>query len=176
VTDDEVRVVPYDPDWPGLFEAERGVLEQVLAPWLRGGVHHVGSTAVAGLASKPIIDMIAGVRELDDARAACGLLHDHSYLSAPHRPEEAHHFVKPSLRLSEMTHSLHLTQAGGHLWRERLAFRNALRADPALAREYEGLKRRLAGELRDDVASYTDGKRAFVGRVLAGAGIELQSR
>jgi GrpB-like predicted nucleotidyltransferase (UPF0157 family) len=45
-------------------------LEQVLGPWLEGGVHHVGSTAVPGLAAKRIIDMIAGVRDLEAARAA----------------------------------------------------------------------------------------------------------
>jgi len=65
-----VGVVPYDPDWPRQFEEERALLKGVLAPWLQAGVHHVGSTAVPRLSAKPTIDMIAGVRDLEEARAA----------------------------------------------------------------------------------------------------------
>ena len=50
-------VVPYDPEWPHRFETERALLEEVLTPWLSGGIHHVGSTAVPGLAAKPVIDL-----------------------------------------------------------------------------------------------------------------------
>jgi GrpB-like predicted nucleotidyltransferase (UPF0157 family) len=176
VTDQPLAVVPYDPDWPRRFEVERAVLERVLAPWLEGGIHHIGSTAVAGLAAKPIIDMLAGVRDLEEARAAFDPLREHSYVFAPHRPREAHHFAKPSLRLSETTHGLHLAEPGSDLWRERLAFRDALRRDATLVAEYETLKQRLAQEFGDDVAAYTSGKRAFVGRVLAAAGVRLQPR
>jgi GrpB-like predicted nucleotidyltransferase (UPF0157 family) len=120
--------------------------------------------------------MLAGVQDLEEARAAFDPLREHSYLFAPHRPDEAHHFSKPSLRLSELTHSLHLTEPGSDLWRERLAFRDALRGDPALVAEYEALKRRLAQERGDDIAAYTGQKRAFVARVLASVGINLRPR
>ena len=75
-----------------------------------------------------------------------------------------------------MTHSLHLTRPGSDLWRERLAFRDALRVDPALVAEYEALKLGLAEAHPADVVAYTTGKRAFVGRVLAGAGVPLGRR
>jgi GrpB-like predicted nucleotidyltransferase (UPF0157 family) len=174
--DGAIIVVPYDPEWPRRFDAERRLLERVLAPWLEGGVHHVGATAVPGLAAKPIIDMIAGVRNLDEARAAFEPLRDHSYHYAPHRPGIAHHFAKPSLRWVEITHGLHLTEPESDLWRERLAFRDALRADPGLVSEYEELKRRLVREHGGDVAAYTAGKRRFVARVIARAGIRLGPR
>lgn len=169
----EVAVVPYHAAWRSDFESERDLLEDVLRPWLTGGIHHVGSTAVPGLASKPIIDMIAGVRDLEEARAAFAPLRRHSYLHAPHRPQVAHHYSKPSLDLGEVTHGLHLTEPGSDLWRERLAFRDALRADAALVAEYQALKRRLAERHPHDVVAYTAGKRAFVGRVLAHAGTSL---
>jgi GrpB-like predicted nucleotidyltransferase (UPF0157 family) len=169
---ERIVVVPYDPDWPRRFVAERALLEGILAPWLEGGIHHIGSTAIPGIAAKPIIDMMVGVRDLEDARAAFGPLGDHSYLYAPHRPGIAHHFVKPSLRLSKMTHGLHLTEPGSDLWRERLAFRDALRGDPGLVGEYEALKLQLAQDDRDDVRTYTLLKRAFVARVLASAGLQ----
>jgi GrpB-like predicted nucleotidyltransferase (UPF0157 family) len=169
---DPVVVIPYDPKWPHQFEAERALLEEVLAPWLKDGIHHVGSTAVPGLASKPVIDMIAGVGDLDEARAAFEPLREQSYLYTPHRPGIAHHFSKPSLRLSELQYGLHLTEPGSDLWRERLVFRDELRGNPALTTEYQALKLRLAKEHGADVAAYTGDKRAFVARVLASAGIQ----
>ena len=167
-----VVITPYDPDWPLLFEAERALLEAVLAAWLNGGIHHIGSTAIPGLAAKPIIDMMAGVRDLEEARAAFAPLLLHSYEYTPHRPG-THHFSKPPGPWWAYTHGLHLTEPGSDLWRERLAFRDALRADPALATEYADLKVRLAKEHGTDVERYTVSKRAFVARVLAGVGLTL---
>jgi GrpB-like predicted nucleotidyltransferase (UPF0157 family) len=169
-----ISVVPYDPEWQRVFESESQVLEHTLAPWLKDGIHHVGSTAVPGLAAKPIIDMVAGVRDFEEARAAFEPLREESYVHAPHRPGIAHHFAKPSA--SEARYGLHLTEPGSDLWRERLAFRDALRRDTALAREYEALKLRLAREHGDDAAAYTAGKRAFVARILANVGETLGRR
>ena len=174
--DAPILVAEYDPEWPRRFESERRLLERVLAPWLEGGVHHVGSTAVPGLAAKPILDMVAGVRDLDEARAAFEPLREQSYLHAPHRSGVAHHFSKPSLRSSEVTHGLHLTEPGSDLWRERLVFRDVLRDDPGLAAEYQALKLRLAREHGRDERAYVDGKRAFVGRVLASHGLTFGRR
>jgi GrpB-like predicted nucleotidyltransferase (UPF0157 family) len=165
-----IRVVPYDPDWPVRFERERAVLERALAPWLSAGVHHIGSTAVPGLAAKPWIDMIAGVHDLARAEAAVPVLAELSYAHAFHRPR-ALWFYK-GLR-DEETHALHLTEPGSDLWRERFAFRDALRADPALRAEYQRLKQELAAAHPEDRAAYTAGKRVLVARVLAAAGIDL---
>jgi GrpB-like predicted nucleotidyltransferase (UPF0157 family) len=154
-------VVPYDPAWPRLFEEERERLETALASWLEGGIHHIGSTAVPGLAAKPIIDMLAGVRNLAEARAAEEPLAALGYAYREHRPE-AHLFVKE-------TCGVHLTERGSDLWRERLAFRDALRSDPELRREYAEWKRTHGGG-----KPYTASKTPFVARVLAGAGIQLK--
>jgi GrpB-like predicted nucleotidyltransferase (UPF0157 family) len=171
-----VVVVPYDPEWPRRFEAERALLERVIAPWLSGGIHHVGSTSIPGVSAKPLIDMIAGVRDFGEARAAFEPLRGVSYLHTPHRPGIAHHFSKPSPLLPGTQYGLHLTERGSDLWRERLAFRDALRNDPALAAEYEALKVRLAEEHRRDLRAYTAGKRDFVIRVLGELGIQLGRR
>lgn len=171
-----IAVVPYDPEWPRRFEAERALLERVLAPWLDEGIHHVGSTAIPGIAAKPVIDMIAGVRDFEEARAAFEPVCEHSYVHTPHRPGIAHHFSKPSPRLPETQYGLHLTEPGSDLWRERLAFRDALRNNPALVAEYEELKLRLAEDYRVDLGAYTAGKRDFVIRVLANLGIQLGRR
>lgn len=173
-----IAVVPYDPDWPERFEAERADLERLLAPWLIGGVHHIGSTAIPGLSAKPIIDMIAGVRDLSEARAAIPVLQGGAertsgYRHAPHR-SDALWFHKPrSENLSERMYHLHLTRPDSALWRERLTFRDALRADTGLRDEYQDLKLRLAGAHGEDIKAYTADKRSFVMRVLAMHGVSL---
>ena len=158
-------VVPYDPDWPRQFEVERVRLQAVLAPWLEQGIHHIGSTAVPGLAAKPIIDMIAGVRDLDEAREAFEPMEALGYRYREHRPE-AHLFVTSA-------HAVHLTEPGNDVWRERLAFRDALRANDALAAEYEEWKLRHMTTIPGPTA-YTADKRPLVARVLAEAGIDLK--
>jgi GrpB-like predicted nucleotidyltransferase (UPF0157 family) len=163
-----IVVVPYDPEWPRRFTEERELLARVLEPWLEGGIHHVGSTAVPGLAAKPIIDMMAGVRDLEEARDAYGPLAREGWAHEPHRPGIAHHFAKRAPD-GRTTHGLHLTKPGSDLWRERLVFRDALRADPELAAEYEALKIGLA---RAQVDDYVGAKRPFVAEVLGRSGLQ----
>jgi GrpB-like predicted nucleotidyltransferase (UPF0157 family) len=169
-----IALVSPDPGWRNRFERERALLEGLLASWLIGGIHHIGSTAIPGIAAKPIIDMIAGVRNFEEARAAFQPLGEQSYVLDPHRPGIAHHFAKPSARSPE--YSLHLTVPGSDLWRERLAFRDELRGNPSPAAEYEALKLRLAKQHSSDRAAYTNGKRAFVASVLASVGETLGRR
>jgi GrpB-like predicted nucleotidyltransferase (UPF0157 family) len=164
-------VLPPDPRWPDEFESERAVLALALADWVVDGIHHVGSTAVPGMPAKPIIDMVAGIRVLADADLAAPVLERLGYVRAVHRVDavlfnkgvgDAH------------THHLHLTVPGSDLWRERLAFRDALRADQALVAQYSELKAQL---LREAGGRPYDarGKRDFVRRVLHRAGVELKN-
>jgi GrpB-like predicted nucleotidyltransferase (UPF0157 family) len=161
----------YDPRWATLFEEEAARLHAVLEPWLVEGIHHVGSTSIPGMAAKPVIDMIAGVRDLAEARAAFEPLTTLGYGHREHRID-AHAFHKPPNMPTqwEETHHLHLTVPGSDLWRERLAFRDALRASPPLAREYMELKMRYYGQPNSPGVS----KHPFVERVLASAGIPLK--
>ena len=71
--DAPVEIVPPDPSWPALFAEEAEVLRRALAPWLAGPIEHIGSTAVAGLAAKPVIDIMAGVHTLDESRPAIAM-------------------------------------------------------------------------------------------------------
>lgn len=158
-------------DWPKLFQIERALLGAQLAPWLEGEVEHIGSTAIPGLKAKPILDMLAPVRSVTEARAAVPVLGRLGYEQGSHRPREALWFCKAE-RGGQRSHQLHLTRPDSDLWRERLAFRDALRGDAGLRGEYEALKQRLAGDAVD-IGSYTAGKRCFVSRVLAGAGLAL---
>ena len=162
---DLVRIVLYDPAWPREFEAEKARLASVLEPWLAGEIHHVGSTSVPGLGAKPVIDILAEVRSLDESRAAIEPLRGLSYCWAPYKTELMNWFCKPSPE--HRTHHLHLIVPGSQAWHEELAFRDALRAEPETARAYEELKRRLADEHALDREAYTVAKTEFVEAVLA---------
>jgi GrpB-like predicted nucleotidyltransferase (UPF0157 family) len=154
-----VEIVDYDPAWPTSYEIERKRLE----PLLDGAeLHHFGSTAVPGLAAKPVIDMIALVPDLEAPIAALVVSAGYQFPRAFNATLVHRRFLcYPTA--GHRTHHLHLVDAQDELDR-RLSFCDRLRTDPALAAEYAGLKRALAQRYRHDREAYTDAKAKFVKR------------
>jgi GrpB-like predicted nucleotidyltransferase (UPF0157 family) len=163
--DEPVRIDPYDPAWPERFEEERALLAETIGDWVAGGIHHVGSTAVPGLAAKPIIDILVGVADLESSRACFEPLAQRDYLYAPYRTEEMHWFCKPDP--TRRTHHLHLVPADSRRFRDELAFRDHLRAHPEAAAEYAALKRELAERFEHDREAYTEAKSEFIRSILS---------
>src|SRR4051794_41879323 len=91
-----IELASYDPAWPSRFRIESDELQRVLAPWLAGSVEHIGSTAVPGLAAKPVIDIMAGVSNLDVSRPAieAGAVLGYCYFS--YLPPLEHWVCQPS--------------------------------------------------------------------------------
>jgi HAD superfamily hydrolase (TIGR01549 family) len=162
--DEPIRLARYDPTWPARFEDERAAISEEIGPWIAGGIHHVGSTAVPGLAAKPIIDILAGVRDLRESRACFEPLAQLGYAYAPYLPSEMHWFCKP--HPSRRTHHLHLVPVGSKRYADELAFRDRLRDDPVIAAEYLVLKHGLASRFAHDREAYTNAKSDFIRRVL----------
>jgi GrpB-like predicted nucleotidyltransferase (UPF0157 family) len=162
-----VRIVPYDVSWPARFEAEKVLLDHAIGRWVTGGIHHVGSTAVPGLAAKPVIDILVGVEDLPSSRACFVRLAQLDYGYAPYRSSEMHWFCKPDP--GRRTHHLHLVPTGSRRYRAELAFRDALRARRQLAEAYARLKRSLARDFEQDRAGYTQAKAAFIEKALTDA-------
>lgn len=160
-----IEVVDYDPAWPAKFAEEKAVILKTLGAWLAGSPEHVGSTAVPGLAAKPVIDIMAPVESLEAARDAILAARAADYVHYPYRPESMHWFCKPAPEFR--THHLYLVPSGSRVWRERIAFRDALRRDPALRLEYQRLKLGLAAQYRNDREAYTEAKHPFISKVLA---------
>ncbi len=156
-----MEIVDYDAAWPGRFAAEASRLAQLAGL----EVHHIGSTAVPGLAAKPIIDMMALVDDLDAPLAALTGPAAYRFPVAYNATlRDRRWLCRPSAAVR--THHLHLVADPGELARH-LRFRDALRGDARLAREYAELKLALAGELAEDREGYSAGKTAFVRRVEA---------
>ncbi len=154
-----IEIVAYDPSWPQVFEAERARLSPLLADC---EIHHVGSTAVPGLAAKPIIDMALLV---DSYELPVGRLTEQAGYQYPRAfnstLSEKRFLCYPTP--ARRTHHVHLVVDPAELVRY-LVFRDRLRADRALAHQYEALKRELAERHRDDREAYTEAKAEFVRR------------
>jgi GrpB-like predicted nucleotidyltransferase (UPF0157 family) len=163
-----VVIVAYDPAWPARYEAERARLLAAAGARLLA-IEHVGSTAVPGLAAKPIVDILGGCASLDDAeRAVPDLTRDGWDYRGDGTIPDRRYLVKYVAGVR--TFHLHLCARGGDFWRRHIAFRDALRAHPDLASAYATLKRELAARHRDDRVAYTDAKTEFVESALAAAG------
>ncbi len=164
VTEEPVYVVPYDPAWPRRFEEERELLARALAPWIAGTIEHIGSTAVPGLPAKPVIDIMAAVRDLPSSLDAREALAPLGYVHFPYRADVMHWFCKPSP--ARRTHHLHLVPSESPLWAERVVFRDHLRTSAAARAEYAALKAALAERHRFDREAYTDAKGPFIRQIV----------
>jgi GrpB-like predicted nucleotidyltransferase (UPF0157 family) len=167
---EKAEVLPHDPRLAGRARTERDRLARMLSPWLVDGVEHVGSTAVAGIAAKPVIDLMASVTDLDAVVAQAGerLAADGWCYVPPELDGKPwrRFFVKPDARGERRIAHLHVIRAGHPRWAEQIAFRDVLRGDDRLARSYEELKRRLAAQHADDREAYTDAKAEFIADAL----------
>lgn len=162
-----VVVHPYSSDWTEQFRAVRAELIDALAP-LEVAIEHIGSTAVPGLAAKPVLDLLLGADSLAEIESKIGVLGHlgFEYVSKYEREiPERRYFVRPPA--STLRVHLHGVEHGSRLWREHLAFREALRAESALRSEYQALKLHLAREFAEDKAAYTEAKGPFIRTVLA---------
>lgn len=165
--DAPIQIVAYDPQWARLFQEEREALNRTLSPWLRGPIEHIGSTAAPGLAAKPVIDIMAAVGTLEESKDAILAVRGLDYLYAPYRQDVMHWFCKP--RPSFRTHHLHLVPYRSVLWTACVTFRDRLRENRVIAAEYLAIKLSLAASFEHDRERYTEGKRAFVARVVGEA-------
>ena len=171
-----VDVVEYDQAWLRAFAEQRDRLTTLLRRWIAQPIEHVGSTAVPGLASKPIVDILAPVASLAEVHGAVPILEDDGWLHWPTDPNKSwrYWFLRP--QPAARTHHLYLIQYDDPHVEELRAFRDALCADVALRDRYQALKRNLAKAFRDDRDAYTDAKSRFIQDGLRQRGIDPHSR
>jgi len=161
-----VYLVPYDDAWPNHFELERTLILRQLGSKVRG-VEHIGSTAVPGLAAKPVIDIMALVDDVSVAPSlfdALELIDYHYFPYDERRVPERRWFCKPNGL--HRTHHLHLTQIGSPHHRNQILFRDHLRRHRDDATHYENLKSELARRFPHDREAYTAGKSEFVQKII----------
>ena len=168
------------------IEAERTIarLSKILSGIVRA-IEHVGSTSIPTIKAKPIIDIAVGVDSLsvvlarEKVLAAEGFYYRHAIdgrgKTLPNLRELSSDIEQILFACGDyytggklQTHFIHVVRYGGKMWNDYIAFRDTLRSNPEIAREYERLKTELAASTGDRYA-YTDGKHEFVEKVLESA-------
>ena len=160
--------------WPHTYEQAAAHLLRA-APRLIVGIEHIGSTAVIGLRSKPVVDIVVGVRQFDDAASCAEACVAVGFTSRPEFGGERRIFLERDEHQSTTVH-LHVCEHEGFHWRRYLGLRDALRRDDRLREEYVAVKESLARQFGDDRAAYSDGKSAFIRAVERDVlGLDLES-
>jgi GrpB-like predicted nucleotidyltransferase (UPF0157 family) len=165
-----VQVVPYTPMWAELFQEECRRLQQALGS-LALDIQHIGSTAVPGLAAKPIMDLGIAVSTDAEVAACVPLLAALGYTYREDRGSNEGHFFDRGPE-QQLTHYLHMLLISSPAWQNYLLFRDYLIAHPDIRDAYMQLKQDLAKRYAADRAAYTAAKAEFVQGVLAAASQE----
>jgi GrpB-like predicted nucleotidyltransferase (UPF0157 family) len=158
--DPAVRIVDYDPAWPELAATEIARIEAALGA-VAVRVEHVGSTAVPGMAAKPIVDLQMAVAAIEPTAPYSGPLGELGYLFAPDPASPAFHFFgRPAER--PRTHHVHVCEADSDHELRHLALCDYLRTHPGEAMRYGEVKRELVALRRGDRLAYIEGKSGYV--------------
>jgi GrpB-like predicted nucleotidyltransferase (UPF0157 family) len=162
---EEVALSVYSPMWPAIFGIERERLAALLGDAVT--IEHIGSTAVPDLGAKPIVDILVGTPDIAIVERRIPELVAAGYRYVPEFEKsipERRYFTR--MHGQPGSFHVHAVPLASAFHRRHLAFRDALRADPALAQRYWKLKLQLAARFPRDRAAYADGKSGFIREVL----------
>jgi GrpB-like predicted nucleotidyltransferase (UPF0157 family) len=167
----KVRIVGHKSQWKELYLSEAEEIHKALHG-MDLQIEHVGSTSIPGLAAKPIIDIMVGVKTMQEADRCIPLLEQMGYtfkgeFGIPNR----YFFIKE--KTNQRTHHLHLVTLDSDFWQDLIAFRDYLLANPKVKRDYEKLKRKLAEAFPEQREKYTNSKTEFIREMLEKAKKEL---
>ncbi|KQX60550.1 MULTISPECIES: GrpB family protein [unclassified Ensifer] len=158
------QISVYDPRWPDLFLSEQQRIRSVFANALLT-IHHVGSTAVPGLAAKPEIDLLVEVSEHRDVGDVTERMKSLGYVRRTDLSQD-HHFYRRDVN-GVRTHKVHVCRSGHWQIARMLRFRDLLRQDPDLSARYQALKLHLEATNQHGIGEYLASKAPFIDAVLA---------
>lgn len=164
---DPIVIQPYDARWPESFAEQSARLQACLSTWLSAPIEHIGSTAIPGMAAKPIIDMLALISSIESFNNALAPMSRIGWVRAP-EPSDLQRrrwsLCFPSIE--HRTHHLHVVEYDSSEWPDWLLFRDYLRAHPRTADRYSDLKRSLAQADNTDRVRYRVGKAPLIEKLL----------
>ncbi|MDK1386563.1 GrpB family protein [Sinorhizobium sp. 8-89] len=157
------KISEYDDRWPDMFDAEKARLEGVFGT-KAVEIHHVGSTAVPGLAAKPEIDLLVVVSDHGDEAEISQAMASFGYVRGTNL-SEGHHFYRRDVE-GIRTHKVHVCLTGHWQISRMLLFRNMLRQDADLRRGYQNLKLELESTSEHGIGEYLARKAPFIDAVM----------
>lgn len=157
-----VRLAQYSPEWKTLYEKEERLLKDLIGKCIID-IQHIGSTSIPNMIAKPIIDIGIAIADFEEGKRCIEPIESLGYeYKGENGIPKRHYFVKGD----PTTHHLHIVEIDSAEWKKNITFRDALRKNENLAKEYAELKLSLAEKFKYDRVAYTDGKTDFVNYVL----------
>jgi GrpB-like predicted nucleotidyltransferase (UPF0157 family) len=184
-----IVIADHDPAWVAKFEAARDAMFAACGRDAFVAIDHIGSTSVPGLAAKPIIDMMPGLRSLADAPPVIAGLVALGYRYVPEFEQDTpsgpgmpfRRYFRGDDPDGRRAYHVHMVEHGSDFWATHLLFRDYLRRHPEAAEAYAKLKRELAADFNATITAtsdinvgYTDRKTEFVAEIVARAQAERE--
>jgi GrpB-like predicted nucleotidyltransferase (UPF0157 family) len=158
-----IEIHDYDPGWPERYRQHAAIIAEALGE-AAIRIEHIGSTAVPGLAAKPIVDILLVVHDSADEASYLPRLEQAGYVLRVREPEFYDHRM---LRTPERDVHIHVFSPGSPEIERYLRFRNRLRTNAEERRLYEETKRRLASKSWPDMDAYAEAKTETIERIIA---------
>jgi GrpB-like predicted nucleotidyltransferase (UPF0157 family) len=156
-----IVLVAHDPDWARVFQDARAAIMEACSGHVLE-VHHVGSTAIPGIAAKPVIDILGLLRRHEDGFACAPAMAALGYEFRGEAGVSGRHYFS---KREPGRHHIHLYQSDHPEVGRHIRFRDYLREHPREAAAYQALKRKLAARFGSDTRSYCDAKSEFCARI-----------
>jgi GrpB-like predicted nucleotidyltransferase (UPF0157 family)/GNAT superfamily N-acetyltransferase len=169
MTSYNVQVIPYDPQWPKMFQLEAELILQALGNNCTV-VHHIGSTSIVGISAKPIIDILPVVIDIRAVDNSVKAMESIGYEAKGEYGIAFRRYFHKDQGLR--THNVHVYQEGDPEISRYLKFRDWMRLHKEDAEQYSKLKEELAIKFPQDILAYCNGKDAFVASIDAKNGFD----
>lgn len=160
-----VTLMPYQEEWKENAESAIEKLKQLLGD-AAVDIQHVGSTAISSIHAKPILDLVVGVRRLDDILPYVELLKQHHIIFRGKDTPGQFLFVIGDFEEDTRTHHIHVVKWNGTQWKHYIHFRDYLNTYPEKSKLYGDCKKRLALQFSADRKQYTAGKQDLIEQLL----------
>ena len=157
-----VTLTPYDPKWPGVFEAERNSIVRAIGKHITS-IEHIGSTSIPGMLAKPEIDILIGVTKIDSVSLWIKELGElgYPYYQRFEEIEPQRRYFRKSDGIIPLIH-VHVYEETDKKYTERIVFRDYLRTHPEVAADYIKHKEMIIEKLGNDRPTYSDAKSIYV--------------
>lgn len=156
-----VRLIDHQDEW--IYEAENTIGElKKLMGTAAIDIQHIGSTAISSIHAKPIIDIVIGVRELNDIHPYINVLKESGFIFRGEDVPGQVLFVKGNFEEDLRTHHIHVVKWNGSEWNNYINFRDYLNAFPEKRLIYDDCKQGLSVQFSSNRKCYTEGKRKLI--------------
>lgn len=171
ISKNKVILAPYSIKWAELYNIEKDLILSSIGHYIVD-IQRVGSTSIPGMISKPVIDIVVGLKNFDDGFEIISTIENLGYnFKGSLGKSRKFFFWKGTFEIN--TFNLHIVEYGDENWENQILFRNFIISHPEFKQDYTDLKLDLAKKFKDDRNEYTNKKSDFIKQIISLAKVEL---